>query len=104
MKTEFLPEADEEFREAVRYYESEAPGVGMAFAVAIHKAVAGMAEFPLAAPLIRAGIRKKPLRHFPYNVLYSVESDTLLIVAVAHQKRRPSYWRGRLKKPPNIPH
>jgi plasmid stabilization system protein ParE len=104
VKTEFLPEADEEFREAVHYYESEAPGVGMAFAVAVHKAVVGVAEFPLAVPQIRAGIRKKVLRHFPYNVLYSVESDTLLIVAVAHQKRRPNYWRSRLKKPSNPAH
>lgn len=101
MKTEFLPDADEEFREAVRYYESEAPGVGMAFAVAVHKAVAGIVEFPLAAPLIRAGVRKNTLRHFPYNVLYSVESDMLVIVAIAHQKRRAGYWRSRLKKPLN---
>lgn len=76
----------------------------MAFAVAIHKTIADIAEFPLAVPLIRIGIRKKVLLHFPYNVLYSVESDTLLIVAVAHQKRRPNYWRSRLKKPLNPAH
>ena len=36
--------------------------------------------------------------HFPYNLLYAVESDLLVVVAVAHQKRRPGYWRSRVKK------
>lgn len=54
MNTEFQPEADEEFREAARYYESEAPGVGLAFVVEVHKAVADLAEFPLAAQIVRA--------------------------------------------------
>jgi len=35
---------------------------------------------------------------FPYNVLYAIEKDTIVIVAVAHQKRRPSYWKARLSQ------
>lgn len=98
MITEFLPEADEEFREAARYYEIEAPGVGMALIVEVHKAVADIAEFPLVAPIVRLSVRKKVLPHFPYNLIYSIESDKIVIVAVAHQRRRPSYWRSRIKK------
>jgi plasmid stabilization system protein ParE len=98
LKTEFLPEADEEFREAARYYESEAPGVGIAFVVEVHKTVADIVGFPLAVQIVRLDIRKKVLRHFPYNVLYSIEPDKIVIVAVAHQRRRPNYWRNRLKK------
>ena len=97
MKTEFLPEADEEFREAARYYESEAAGVGMAFIAAVHKAVSEVLEFPLAASVVRASVRKKVLRHFAYNLYYSVAADTLVIVAVAHQRKRPNYWRARVK-------
>lgn len=37
MNFEFLPEADEEFREAARYYENEAPGVGLAFITEVHQ-------------------------------------------------------------------
>ena len=98
MNTEFQPEADEEFREATRYYESEAPGVGLAFVVEVHKAVADLAEFPLTAQIVRGSIRKRVLPHFPYNILYSVEPDKIVIVAVAHQRRRPNYWLSRLKK------
>lgn len=97
MKIEFLPEADEEFREAARYYEGEAAGVGMAFIAAVHKAVDEVIEFPLAAQVHRAGIRKKILRHFSYNLFYAIESDIIVIVAVAHQRKRPNYWKIRLK-------
>ena len=96
MKTEFLPEADEEFREAARYYEAEAAGVGVAFIAAVHNAVSELQAFPLASPLVRGGVRKKVLRHFAYNILYAIQSDTLVIVAVAHQKKRPNYWGKRL--------
>lgn len=97
MKVEFLPEADEEFREASRYYESEAAGVGLAFVAEVHKAVGEVIEFPLAAQVMRAGIRRKVLHHFSYNLFYAVEADTIVIVAVAHQRKRPNYWRARLK-------
>lgn len=97
MNFEFLPEAEEEFREAVRYYETEAPGVGVSFITTVRRAVALISENPYAAVPAGGGIRKKVLTHFPYNILYTVERDLVLIVAVAHQKRRPRYWRARIK-------
>jgi len=45
VKVEFFPDADEEFREAARYYESEAAGVGLSFIAAVHKAVDEIADF-----------------------------------------------------------
>jgi len=98
MNTEFLPEAEEEFMEAARYYESAAPGVGFRFVAEVHRCLGFVSEHPYAAPAEGRGVRKKLLNHFPYNLLYSVESDLLVVVAVAHQKRRPGYWRGRVKK------
>ena len=97
MKSEFLPEAEKEFREAARYYENEASGVGLAFIIEVHKAVAAIVAHPLGSPKARGSIHKKVLNHFPYNVLYSVEGDLVVVVAVAHQKRRPTYWRRRLR-------
>jgi plasmid stabilization system protein ParE len=97
MISEFLPEADEEFREAVRYYENEAPGVGLRFVAEVRRGVTFIAENPYAATAVGIGIRRKVLNHFPYSLLYAVESELILIVAVAHQKRRPRYWRGRIK-------
>ena len=39
MTESFLPEADEEFREAARYYEYKCPGLGLTFIAAVHKAI-----------------------------------------------------------------
>ena len=97
MNFEFLPEADEEFREASRYYENEAPGVGLAFITEVHRVISVVITHSRAAPKVRGTIRSKVLFHFPYSLLYSIEADLILIVAVAHHKRRPMYWRSRLK-------
>jgi plasmid stabilization system protein ParE len=98
MKSEFLPEAEEEFREAVRYYEKEAPGIGLRFVAEVRKGVIFITENPYAAAEVDSSIRRKILNHFPYSLLYAVESELIVIVAVAHQKRRPRYWRGRVKE------
>jgi hypothetical protein len=98
MNFEFLPEADKEFREAARYYEEEALGVGMVFIAEVHRAMAWIARNPNASAKITNDIRKKVLKYFPFNLLYSIEGDLILIIAVAHQKRRPRYWRSRVKR------
>ncbi|MFH1950588.1 MAG: type II toxin-antitoxin system RelE/ParE family toxin [Pseudomonadota bacterium] len=65
MNSEFLPEAEEEFREAVRYYENEAPGIALRFVAEVRKAVTFITENPYAAVGVRSGIRRKVLNHFP---------------------------------------
>lgn len=103
MKSIFLPEAEAEFLEASRYYELEAPGVGMAFIVEVHRAVKAIVARPLSAPEVRGNIRKKLINRFPYNLLYAFESDQIVIVAVAHHKRRPTYWQSRLSSKSSRP-
>jgi plasmid stabilization system protein ParE len=98
MNSDFLPEAEDEFREATRYYETEAPGVGVTFVAEVRRAVGWIVDNPYAAVAVGSGIRSKSLNHFPYNIFYAVEPDLILIVAVAHQKRRPRYWRARIKQ------
>ena len=98
MNTKFLPAAEEEFREAVRYYDDEAPGVGLTFIAEVRRAISWIIENPYATVAAGSGIRKKILGHFPYSILYTVESELIMIVAVAHQKRRPCYWLTRLKR------
>ena len=89
MTESFLTEADEEFRKAARYYEHECPGPGLTFIVAVHKAISWIMENPMAATPVGSGIRSKVVGRFPYSVLYAVEGNVLVIIAVAHQRRRP---------------
>ncbi len=69
MNSEFLPEAEEEFREATRFYETEAPGVDVAFVAEVRRAVRSMIENPYATEAVDIGVRKKVLSHFPYNAI-----------------------------------
>jgi plasmid stabilization system protein ParE len=54
-----------------------------------------IAEEPFVGQVVRPGIRRRLLRRFPYALLYSLDGDELLIVAVAHQSRQPGYWTTR---------
>jgi plasmid stabilization system protein ParE len=96
MTESFLPEADEEFRESARYYEHECPGLGLTFIAAVHKAISWIMENPMATTPVGSGIRSKVVGRFPYSGLYAVEGNVLVIIAVAHQRRRPGYWRSRV--------
>ena len=94
--TQFLTEADEEFREATRYYEREARGLGLAFVIAVHRAVGELQLHPQSCPEVRPGLRKKIIKRFPYSLIFSLDADALILVAVAHQKQRPNYWKARI--------
>mgnify|MGYP001412647194 CR=1 FL=1 len=98
MKVRFLYEADVEFRESARYYEDKAPGLGIAFIAEVHRVAAVVASQPGIGSPVDDELRKFILRRFPYNVIYAVERDEVVITAVAHHKRRPFYWGRRGRK------
>ncbi|MDP2829480.1 MAG: type II toxin-antitoxin system RelE/ParE family toxin [Sulfuricellaceae bacterium] len=98
MKVRFLSEADVEFRESARYYEDKAPGLGMAFIAEVHRVAAVVASQPGIGSPVDDELRKFVLRRFPYNMIYAVEGDEVVITAVAHHKRRPFYWGWRGRK------
>lgn len=72
------------------------PGLGVLFLGALEGAVQTILAHPEAYQLVGSEIRRYLVRRFPYSLLYVVESDRIRVLAVAHQKRRPGYWRTRL--------
>jgi len=78
------------------YYESSRKGLGREFRNEVEAAIDRIQEFPLAWQKLNDKVRRRPVRRFPYFVIYIVEDDDLIIVAVAHMKRKPGYWRSRL--------
>ncbi|PIX96372.1 MAG: hypothetical protein CO126_07185 [Hydrogenophilales bacterium CG_4_9_14_3_um_filter_63_34] len=98
MKVRFLSEADVEFRESARYYEDKAPGLGVAFIAEVHRVAAIVASQPSIGSPVDDELRKFILRRFPYNVIYSIEGDEVVMTSVAHHKRRPFYWSRRGRK------
>ena len=96
MKIEFLPEAKAELDEAIAYYELQLEGLGGIFKSVAKSTIRRVATFPTAWSIIRPNIRKCIMHKFPYNVLYSIEEDTILIIAIAHHHRYPNYWDRRV--------
>lgn len=97
MRVVFAPEAQLEFKEAEQYYRHQLPGLEDQLREEVRSALRRLRTWPLAFPVERGDIRRVLLRRFPYKLLYSIETDHLYIIAVAHQHRRPSYWYGRTK-------
>ena len=93
----FHPDADVEITEAAQYYEERLAGLGSDLLGEVERALDQILTNPEASQRIARRVRRKPLWRFPYNLIYAVYPDRIRIVACAPQKRRPFYWRKRLK-------
>jgi plasmid stabilization system protein ParE len=92
---EFHPGADQELADAQAWYRERSEVAAQAFALEIDQAIKSIAEAPERWPVTDRGERRFLLSRFPYSILYRVRADEVFITAVAHQKRRPGYWRDR---------
>ncbi len=88
--------ARRELRRAVEYYDRRVPGLGDEFVEEVERAVEEIASFPESGSPYLADTRRVVVRRFPYSVVYRVRPEEIVILAVAHQRRRPGYWQGRL--------
>ena len=93
---EFHAEATLELDEAVEYYEQRLTGLG----IDLRKEVENAAQKIQAAPLrwmpYSRRTRRFLISRFSYLVIYHELADKILIVAVAHGKRKPGYWHDRI--------
>ncbi len=94
MRLEFHPEAELELIESAVYYDKQVPGLGERFESEIRYATNLLLDQPEIGPLVDPNLRKFILTRFPFTLYYSVTTDVLRIEAVAHQSRRPGYWKS----------
>lgn len=87
--------AQEELREAVAYYDSIGRHLAVAFEADLRRALQVIAVYPLSSPVVGKHSRMRPLTRFPYGVTYTVEDDEVLVLALAHFRRKPFYWEDR---------
>lgn len=96
----FLDEADDEFQEHIRYFDGSSRDLGDKFIDEVDAAVRDIREYPEIGPVLAGRVRKRVLHSLPYTVLYVDRPEEIIIVAVAPDKRRPGYWRRRLRQIP----
>lgn len=87
--------AEEELLNEIGYLELQAKELGRRFFAEIRRAEHFIIGFPEAAEEIRPGVRRRILHQFRYSLIYSIEKESVLILAMAHHSRRPGYWVGR---------
>jgi plasmid stabilization system protein ParE len=95
VKLEFHPEAELELIEAAAHYEGLVPGLGRRFAAEVKRATEVLLEHPEIGARADPDLRRFSLNRFPFTLFYSATSATLTVHVVAHQRRRPGYWRSR---------
>lgn len=96
MRARFFPAASAELFEAADYYAKRRPSLGDEFLDEAMRIVNLIKEAPLRLAPRRHGERKWGMDRFPYAMVYVMRGDDIVIVAVAHWKRRPHYWRHRM--------
>lgn len=92
---ELHPLAITEGEEAAAWYAEHDPRVAVRFAEELEAALSRIAEAPHRWPVYLHGTRRVRMTRFPYFIPYREELSRVLVVAIAHTKRRPGYWRKR---------
>jgi toxin ParE1/3/4 len=93
----FLLPAEEEMTEASVFYEAASPNLGVDFLDDVQRGVDLLRGQPAIGQSVGSGLRRILLHRFPFCLIYAVEADAILIIAVAHQRRQPDYWRKRVE-------
>lgn len=96
LRYEFDDLARVELDEVTELLERERPGWGTRFALDAQSAIGLVCDAPAIGALInRTGRRRVLLEGFPYAVIYRVTGEAIRVLAVAHHRRRPDYFRSR---------
>ena len=96
MTLRYLSVALRELEDAIQYYEDADPGLGLRFYSEVRNAIERIKLFPEAWQPISKRTRQCRTKVFPFGIIYSIRGDEIVVVAVAHLKRRPGYWKDRV--------
>jgi len=95
MVVEFHQAASEELVAASSFYEERRLGLGDELADEIAEVCLLLSEYPTIGRWVDDVHRSVPLRRFPFVLFYRVRGTVVQIIAVAHKRKRPGYWRRR---------
>lgn len=95
LPVELHPAALEEALAAKEWYRQRSEAASLNIAKEIEKAVNAIQDFPERWPLFGKHARRILLARFPFGLIYRIESNRILILAFAHERRKPDYWRDR---------
>ena len=87
----FLSLANQEVDDAVQWYQEQSVGLSQAFLNELDRVVRLISRYPHVATMIEPEIRRFLLTRFRYSLIYGIDDKTVVLIAVAHHRRRPKY-------------
>ncbi len=90
-------EARIELDNAIAYYERQNVGLGVDLLLSVEKALKAVQQNPnLGSPHTKIeGVRRYAIQRFPYVIIYVELEEIIGVLAIAHRKRKPDYWKRR---------
>lgn len=94
LRLRIRPPAEADTAAAAEWYEAPREGLGAEFVAVVDAALTEIERAPRKHPLWRAGYpsRRRSIRRFPYTIFCRLDADEIVVVAVAHSRRRPAHW------------
>jgi plasmid stabilization system protein ParE len=96
INTRFLPAAEAEFLQEIEHYSKAREGLGIRFQLSVMATISKAVANPRGGAPHGKETRRRLVNGFPFSVVYRVSDGQLLIVAVAHHRRKPDYWAQRV--------
>ncbi len=91
----FHPAAEAEYLSQVAYYEEKRAGLGAYFISDFEGTMSKILATPQMYKQVEENIHIVSMKAFPFNLLYQVPHDQVQVLALAHKRRRPNYWKER---------
>jgi toxin ParE1/3/4 len=90
------PAADDDLLQAVQYYELQRRGLGMELVARVENTLKRIGDNPDLYPEVKSGIRRAPVRRFPYGVFYRRRSNYIQVIAIVHDAHDAAIWQARV--------
>jgi plasmid stabilization system protein ParE len=92
---DLLPAARMDFDESFDWYAWRSPEAAERFSRAIDDTLERIARTPNQFAKVDRRHQACPVARFPFRIVYRIEAERILVVAVVHAKRKPYYWKDR---------
>ena len=92
---DYLSGARRDFDESFGWYRQRSARAAIRFADAVDEALKQVAAHPTRFVSSDGVHREYTVKKFPFRIVYRLTKNRVLVVAIAHAKRRPGYWSDR---------
>ena len=89
------PFAEEDAKDAANWYNEKREGLGNEFLLALEAALNAIQRNPNHYQVVYKGLKRALTVRFPYGIFFTVEGDTIYVLAIVHTSRSPKVWKKR---------